>query len=357
VNRLKRASAFFVVGVLAGALVACSADPPQVVGSAGPAGITAAETVTFPTTVETVYGDVTIKKQPTRVVALGYGDADALLALGFTPIAMRAWVPFGNRGTGPWAEKLMTSTPQLIPSPQMQADYDLFGLVKRLKPDLILETDLHEDPDRYQGLAKIAPVISAPKGTGEFYSNTIEKQTLRVAQAMGIPQKGQDLVDDLKSRIASVAQEHPEFAGKTISLGQRFPDQWSAQVLVIDRLRFFLDLGFRQNPAFVDLARKTGLDPNEIDLSPKNFKAMDTDLVVIDAGYARSAEGDPETDSAEVVIKNKQFAALPATRDGRSLVFDANPDHPYWEALDRSSVLSVNWLLDTLVPDIAQRLK
>jgi iron complex transport system substrate-binding protein len=356
-KRPYRALALLAAGVLVGTLAACG-DPAHVKGQAGPAGVQLSPAATFPVTVETVYGEVTIKKQPTRVVVLGYGDADALAALGFSPIAMRAWEQFGNRGTGPWAEKLMTSTPQLIPSPQMNADFDEIGAVEKLKPDLILETDLHEDSDRYQRLAKIAPVISAPKGTGEFYSNTLEEQTVRVAQAMGVPQQGQNLVDDLKARVASVAEEHPEFDGKTISVGQMFPDRWFGQVLAIDRLKFFLDLGFRENPKLVDEAKKMELDdlPDEVDLTPTNFDALDADLVVIDANYAGGAGGKPETGTTGLVFKNKRFAALPATRDGRSLVFDADPDHPYWEALDRPSVLSRNWLLDTLVPDIAERL-
>ncbi len=271
---------------------------------------------------------------------------------------MRAWEQFGNRGTGPWGDTLMTSSPRIIPSPQMNADYDQIKLVAQLKPDLILETDLHGDPERYRGLARIAPVISAPKGTGEFYSSTLQDQTLRVAQAMGVPEQGQQLVDSLKARIASVPTEHPEFAGKSISLLSKYETKWMGQINDIERLKFFLDLGFRQNPAFLALAEKTKLDPDAIELPPKDFRAVDADLVVVDATWTSSGI-DPATDpsSAETLSKNARFASLPATRDGRSFIFVANPDRPYWEALDRPSVLAVSWLLDNLVPEIAEKLK
>ena len=313
----------------------------------------------FPVIVETVYGKVTIKEPPTRVVALGYGDADALVALGITPIAMTAWEAFGNQGTGPWADQLLKSRPRLIPSPQMDADYDQIEVVKKLKPDLILETSLNRDPERYQRLAKIAPVISAPKGVGEFYAPTIEQQTLRVAQAVGRRQLGKKLVDELKARVDSVPQEHPEFTGKTISVASDYGTKWVGQIFPIQRLQFFLALGFRTNPGFVDLANKTGLeDPDSVDLTAKDFPVMDADLVVVDATYASSGiEAATDASSAEAVFKNKRFASLPATRDGRSFVFVADPDRPYWEALDRPSVLSVNWALDSLVPEIAKKLK
>jgi iron complex transport system substrate-binding protein len=358
-NRLKRTLAFFAAGVLVGTLAACAAEPAHVPGLAGPAGVTAAASAaSFSVTVATVYGDVTIKKRPSRVVALGYGDADALAALGVTPIAMTAWEPFGNRGTGPWADGLMKAAPQLIPSPQMDADYDQIAVVKKLKPDLILETDLHGDRDRYQRLVKIAPVISAPKGTGEFYSPTVEQQTLRVAQAMGLAQQGKQLVDDLKARVAAVPQEHPAFAGKTISVVSKYETKWVGQISPIERLQFFLDLGFRVNPAFVDLANKSGLeDPDSVDLTPKVFPAMDADLVVVDATWTSSGiEAATDAGTAEAVSRFPRFAALPATRAGRSFVFVADPDRPYWEALDRPSVLSMNWLLDTLVPKLAEKL-
>jgi iron complex transport system substrate-binding protein len=346
-NRPNRGLVFVIAGVLLAALAACSGEPPQVQGYAGPAGVPAVPAADFPATVKTFYGDVTIEKQPQRVVALGYGDADALVALGVTPIAMTAWEPFGNLGTGPWAEKLMKSRPKLIPSPQMDADYDQIAVVKQLKPDLILETSLNRDPERYQRLAKIAPVISAPQGLQEFSAPTMQQQTLLVAQALGVPWKGQKLVDDLKARVTSVAKQHPEFSGKTISLGQKFETKWTGQILTIDRLQFFLALGFRENPAFVDLANKTKLDPDWIDLSGKDFGAMDADLVVFDATNAGSVEA---------ITKDERFASLPATRDGRSIVLAADPDRPYWQALDRPSVVATNWLLDTLVPEVAGRL-
>ncbi|GLY33678.1 ABC transporter substrate-binding protein [Kineosporia sp. NBRC 101731] len=363
-NRPYRVLVVLAVGVLAGTLAACTSDAKPVEGHAGPAAVTVAPAAEFPATVKTFYGDITIEKQPERVVALGYGDADALLALGITPVAMKGWQQFGNRGSGPWANEHLDSTPELIPSQQMNADDDESRLVAQLNPDLIIDTDLDRDPERYKSLTKIAPVISAPQGMGEFGSPDLEEQTMLVARAMGVPRQGEELLDDLKTRAVSVAREHPEFDGKTISLAQKLETSWFAQISSIARMQFFLDLGFRVNPALVDEANKTKLeDVTDMRLTPKNFTTLDADLIVVDATYSdnpdavpRNGDGTVTRSGTKAVTKNQRFAALPATRDGRSLVLPADPDLPYWEALDRPSLLSGNWLLDTLVPDISRRL-
>ncbi|GAA3611038.1 iron-siderophore ABC transporter substrate-binding protein [Kineosporia mesophila] len=363
-NRPYRALALVAVGALVGTLTACTSDAKPVNGHAGPAAVTVAPAARFPATVETFYGDITIRKQPERVVALGYGDADALLALGTTPVAMKGWPQFGNRGSGPWMNEHLDSTPQLIPSQQMNADDDESRLVAQLNPDLIIDTDLDRDPERYKSLAKIAPVIGAPKGLGEFGSPDLEEQTMLVARAMGVPRQGQELLDDLKTRTVSVAREHPEFDGRTISLAQKIETSWFAYVSTVERMQFFIDLGFRVNPALAGEANKTKLeDVSDVRLTPKNFTALDADLVVVDATYSDSPEAVPRNGDGTVtrsgvgaVTGSKRFAALPATRDGRSLVLPADPELPYWPALDRPSVLSANWLLDTVVPEISRRI-
>ncbi|MGP9760380.1 hypothetical protein [Corynebacterium sp. AOP12-C2-36] len=82
------------VGILAAAsvalaLTACSDNDSASDGedAASGADSSAVETAgTFPQTVSTKFGDITVDEQPTRVVALGWGDAETALALGVQPV-------------------------------------------------------------------------------------------------------------------------------------------------------------------------------------------------------------------------------------------------------------------------------
>src|SRR5690625_5347453 len=47
-------------------------------------------------TIDTKFGKVEVAEQPTRVVALGWGDAETALALGVEPIGASDWLDFGG---------------------------------------------------------------------------------------------------------------------------------------------------------------------------------------------------------------------------------------------------------------------
>src|SRR5689334_17866288 len=68
----------------------------------------------FPATVTTAFGDVTISKQPERVVALGWSDADVALSLGVQPVGAADWLAFGGDGQGPWNAGKYTTPPEIL---------------------------------------------------------------------------------------------------------------------------------------------------------------------------------------------------------------------------------------------------
>jgi iron complex transport system substrate-binding protein len=77
-------------------------------------GESAAGEGTFPQTVTTAFGDVTIDEAPERVVALGWSDAETALALGVQPVGASDWLGFGGEGVGPWAEGMYDEAPEII---------------------------------------------------------------------------------------------------------------------------------------------------------------------------------------------------------------------------------------------------
>lgn len=121
--------------------------------------------------VPTKFGEVTIPAEPKRVVALGWGDAETALALGVQPVGASDWLAFG----------------------------------------------------RYDTLKAIAPTVGVPAG-GDAYKVSWEKQTEMVAAALGRVDQGRQLIAATKERFSQTVAQHPEFAGKTITLGSRTSD-------------------------------------------------------------------------------------------------------------------------------------
>ena len=134
-----RLAATAALAVLLG-LTACGADDDPAAGSAA-SGTSPAEDA-FPVTLDTEFGTTTVEEAPERVVVLGLTDADAVLALGVTPVAVQQWLPqFAEYGVGPWAEDLIAEAvdggeTEVLPNTGV-VDYDVEE-VAALRPDLVV---------------------------------------------------------------------------------------------------------------------------------------------------------------------------------------------------------------------------
>ena len=84
-----------------------SADSDTAAGSSASKGA-------FPVTVPTAFGDVTVEEEPTRVVALGWSDAETALALGVQPVGASDWLAVGGDGLGDWVEQGYDEAPEMI---------------------------------------------------------------------------------------------------------------------------------------------------------------------------------------------------------------------------------------------------
>ncbi len=147
------------------------------------------------------------------MVALGQGaDADALIALGIIPVGMSAAAKEKD-GLQPW-------TAAALGSRQIKVIHDADGLpveqVAALEPDLIVATTHVEyDKDRSR-LERIAEVIGP---TTTAHDETWRQGTIRVGTAVGMANEAAQLVRGIEAKLATVRQEHPEWAGKTYTNG------------------------------------------------------------------------------------------------------------------------------------------
>ncbi|HBF81359.1 MAG TPA: ABC transporter substrate-binding protein [Streptomyces sp.] len=333
--RRPRRTSVLMAGAVAALLVGLSAcgssDDSDSSASASSSG---AADGAFPAKVATKFGEVTVDKAPKRIVALGWGDAETVLALGGQPVGASDWLAFGGEGVGPWAKGKYDKSPQIIGT--MEPEYEK---IAALQPDLILDTKSSGDKTRYDTLSKIAPTVGVPEG-GDQYMISWEKQTEMISAALGVKDKGDKLIADTESKFEAAAKAHPEFKGSTIALGSRTSEGYGAYVSGTGRMDFVERLGFKNSPA---IQAKAG-EGFSISISKENLDLLDADLTVM------SPIGIPATD----ISNDPLYKAVPSVKAGHSLVFD---DEGLSQAFATDSVLSTVYALDKVVPLFAEKMK
>src|SRR3954462_3549558 len=93
VRRATRVPALVAAGLL---LAGCGSDSGETDSATARGGPSDA----FPGAIPTAFGDVTVEEEPTRVIALGWSDAETALALGVQPVGASDWLPRGGNGVG-----------------------------------------------------------------------------------------------------------------------------------------------------------------------------------------------------------------------------------------------------------------
>jgi iron complex transport system substrate-binding protein len=294
----------------------------------------------FPVTIETDFGPTEIPERPERVVVLGLTDADAVLALGVTPVALQQWLPqYSRYGVGPWAEDLVAEAvdsgeAQVLPNTGV-VQYDL-EQIAALDPDVLIAISANIDQATFDRLSQLAPVVARPPGTVNF-GVPLEDSTTAIGRALGLADEAAALVEETDAVYAEAAEAHPEFAGRTASVARPIDGGYAAWLSADGRQRIMERLGFElseQLAAVDDGAFSTELSSERLDLLEADV------LVVIEpAGFEDAVSTDP------------LLQALTVVRDGRVVTLDADD---VGGAMAYNTVLSAQTVVDELVPRLAE---
>lgn len=310
------------------ALSACSSDSSEDPETTSGDATGGESDGAFPATVTTAFGDVTIPEQPERIVALGWGDAETALALGFQPVGASDWLEFGGEGVGPWAEGLYETPPEIIAT--LEPSFEAIG---SLEPDLILDVKSSGDQDRYDRLSQIAPTVGVPAG-GESYLTTTEAQVEMIAAALGVPEKGEELLANVDTAFEEAAQAHPDWAGKTVTAATKTSEGWGAYIEDSARVQFLERLGFAHSPTIAELPANAG--GFSVDISSEQLDLLDADLIVAFPIYLETTE----------ITEDPLWQQVPAVADGRAIVVDGDLSDAY----SLGSALSIEYAIDNLTP-------
>lgn len=279
-------------------------------------------------TVDTRFGPVTVPADPKRVVALGWSDAEAALALGVQPVGVSDWMGFGGKGVGPWAADRFTGgTPTLLGTVELS-----YEQIASLEPDLILNTRSDNSQQKHDELSRIAPTVSSPAGV-VAYGTTWQQQMEMVSTALGKRAEGDRIVAELKDRFSQAAAQHPQFAGKTVAVGAYFSDQYGAYVRGDSRVDFMESLGFVNSP---EIQAQAG-ESFYVELARERIEQLSADLTVV---FPIGAD-------ASVLHADQALNQIPSARAGHLVIID---DKDLVSAFSSGSTLGVGYALDKAVP-------
>jgi iron complex transport system substrate-binding protein len=283
-------------------------------------------------TVPHKFGETMVPAQPQRVVSLGYTEQDAILAFGVVPVAVR--YAFGSRDDAifPWANATAgDARPEILPREEID-----FEKIAALRPDLIMAVTAGLDQQQYDTLSRIAPTVVQPAEYVDF-GTPWQVQTRVTGQALGQPERAEELVAQVEARFAEVKAAHPELAGRTLALsGPMYEGAYPFHATDDTRTRFFGALGMVVPP---ELDAAAG-DSFYGTVSRENASMLNADVLIWQAGSPQE-RAEIETDPI--------LAALPVVREGRALFMDGTD----YDALQFSSALSLPYLLDQFVPRLA----
>ena len=293
-----------------------------------------AEPSAFPVTLKHKYGETTIEAAPERVVCVGLLEQDALLALGVVPVGVTYW--FGDKelqGINPWAEELLGDAER----PTLLEDTDGVQLEKiaALRPDLIIGQYAGLEEADYEKLSALAPTVAQP-GEHVDFGAPWQEATVTIGTAIGKKAEAEELVASVEERIAEEAAAHPEFAGQTAALVTPYEGLF---LYGADdpRSRMLESLGFALHPVI------TGADDSEFGVTLSSERTAD----LADIGVAVWL--DLESDQQVKTI----WEGTTAAQQGRFFDISEEPDGDYYVAHSFVTPLSIPYVLDRYVPQLA----
>lgn len=324
-----------VVASAALVLTGCSA------GSSGSESTSGSDAGAFPVTIDSALGKTTIDAKPERVATWGWGAQDVVLALGIVPVAMPAFSYGGDKaGVLPWDADAITAlkgtTPQIIPSDTGEVPFEAFV---KAKPDVILAPYSGLTQAEFDKLSKIAPVVAYPD---KPWATSWQDQTAIVGKALGLSSQADALVTKTKDDVSSLAAKYPVLKDKTFFYAAaNQPGLLNVYRAEDPRVQLLNELGLKNSKSIADLDTTKDDGSFFFQLSYENLSKIDTDLLVM---YF------DKQSSVDAFTADPLVAAMPTIAEGR---FAPIVGESFVAATSAPSVLSIPWMLDKYVPQLA----
>lgn len=271
----------------------------------------------YPMTVETVYGDITIKEKPEKVVALLHANAEFLAALDVPVAAIGNASGYSQNDIvkdRPWIPDEfvpLLDTDMLLPNGEAVPE-----VVAKYEPDLIVGGKFAITTKNFDQLSSIAPAYGGVSEEGD----SPWQETLKAYGKMtGKDDEAKSIVADIESSFEDIRTDLPGIQGKT------YATAW-----VLDGQ---IQVGPEKSGWPEEFGLKSYYDDYEM-VSPENYDTIDADVVFLKTFGNEEIENDP------------RIQELPASKNGTLIIIGG--DGPMSSATDNPTPLSLPWLRDNL---------
>lgn len=247
---------------------------------------------TFPVTIEHAFGETVIEKQPERVVTLAFGNQDVVLALDVVPVGFSA-ANYGvqdDSGMLPWTQEKLAELGVTEPNVFQDTDGIDYEAVSDCNPDIIIMPYSGLTEEEYNLLSEIAPVVAYPETA---WTISTEDWIRITAKSLGLEEKGEAVISEMKNTIAEKVAEHPKFEGKDfvwITFNETDLSQLHAYSPEDTRCKFLTEFGFTY-PDSVNQYMEDG--KYSLNISAENADLLyDADFIIgysSEAAYAAAA--------------------------------------------------------------------
>lgn len=288
----------------------------------------------FPIAITHALGTTIVPAKPQRIVTLGWGGEDALLALGVTPFAMPRYSQF-ETGMLPWAEEQLGKARPILVG-QGLVDFERIAM---FEPDLILAVRTNIDAQAWRRLQRIAPTVAYRSGPLQADWKEI---TQLVGAAIGQADRARSLVCETEAMLRQFSNSHSAILGRTFVFGDYFPQSNALGFyLPTDgRVASLLDLGLRVAPGVERIAASTRQKIGA-SISLELLDTMQADILIL--WFPPGARQELESNALFKRFAPVMSGAYIALDDPLSMWVACNP-----------SVLSIPYGFPSLVDRLAQ---
>ncbi len=310
--------------------------------ASAPDGVTAAREKGFPRQVATALGTAVIERPPVRIVTLGAGSEDIVLALGQVPIGIESHRWGGDeQGYLPWFRQALEQQGQTLPTIlHMYPELDIEQLIN-LKPDVIIATQSGISQSLYDQLSRFAPVVAYP---GLPWLTSTRQQIELIGHTLGKEAQAQDLLQQLESTLADAGKTVPGIARLRFAYIKAAANNANLSVYVAGdpRVDTLSATGLQLAPSIKNLTASRGSFASNLGLENAD-RLNDVDILV--TWYNSEQE-------RQRVEQQPLFNAIAAVRHGGYIPMT---DQAIVMAMSYGTPLSVDWGLQRFMPLIAKK--
>ncbi len=328
-------------------LTGCTSERPAAEAPAESSLVVSeAESGAFPVSLEHAFGTFALEKAPERIVTIGWASEDIAVALGITPVAVPVSWAGDDGGLVPWFREAVESAGSPIPATLTDlggGEID-FEQILALRPDAIIAPFSGITDVQYERLAEIAPTLAYPEKP--WYLDW-QEHTEFIGEALGRPALAKQLVAETQQDIAQHGSEHPEFAESTFVYSTGVSESGTDvgfYAPTTSLIGIIEDLGLTLSPQVAERAQKF---PDELyfGVSLEEIDEVEADVFL---GLVNNQ------DEVDLALAQSLFRKWQPIANDRAVWLT---DREVSQAVAAPSVLSVPWVLDEFVPEVADALQ